>query len=103
MQENGEVGTAGRRQLPDFLATEPYPDQDRAEAPAPMRNAPMDESVPYRDPQPTAPYELGESDAPFYIDPVTGEQIRVRNWIPDNQPDQRPDYTQPERYDLPPG
>lgn len=78
-----------QRQLPEFLSTEPMPDFDQSDLPAPMRQAPMDESVPYRTPQ--GPYNLGQSDnpfnvdpdaPPFYIDPHTGEQIAVKNWVP---------------------
>jgi hypothetical protein len=78
-----------QRRLPDFLSTEPMPDFDQSDLPAPMRQAPMGESVPYSTPQ--GPYNLGQSDSPlnvdpnappFYINPDTGEQIAVRNWVP---------------------
>lgn len=93
--EQSQVGaqTAAPRQraLPDFLTTEPLPEQDRADVPAPMRQAPMGESVPYSTPQTQRPYDLGQSETPFnvdpnappfYIDPDTGEQIAVKNWVP---------------------
>lgn len=78
-----------QRTLPDFLRTEPMPDFDSSDLPAPMRQAPMGESVPYNTPQ--GPYDLGQLDGPFnvdpkappfYIDPDTGEQIAVKNWVP---------------------
>lgn len=77
---------AMQRPLPDFMTTEPLPNMDSTNVPAPMRRAPMGESVPYQ-----APYDLGQSGAPFnadpnaapfYVDPETGEQIQVRNWTP---------------------
>lgn len=80
-----------QRPLPDFMTTEPLPDMDSAAVPAPMRRAPMNESVPYQNLQPQSPYDLGQSGAalnadpnaaPFYVDPDTGEQIQVRNWTP---------------------
>lgn len=92
-QAGARVAAPSQRALPDFLTTEPLPQQDRADVPAPMRQAPMDESVPYRTPGVPAPYNLGQSDAPFnadpnappfYIDPDTGEQIAVKNWVPHN-------------------
>lgn len=83
-----------QRALPNFLRNEALPEQDRADVPAPMRQAPNDESVPYRGPQNTLPYDLGQSDnpfnvdpnaPPFYVDPDTGEQIAVKNWLPPTQ------------------
>ncbi|MGJ8558790.1 MAG: BON domain-containing protein [Litorimonas sp.] len=91
MQVAAQAQAPTQRALPNFLRTEPMPEQDRSDVPAPMRQAPMDESVPYRTPQIPVPYDLGESDnpfnadpnaPPFYIDPDTGEQIAVKNWIP---------------------
>ena len=79
-----EVAAPALRELPDFMTSEPLPDMDRADVPAPMRQAPSDQPVPYSTPQTTAPYALGEDyvsdpDAPpYYIDPQTGEQIQVR-------------------------
>lgn len=77
-----------QRPLPNFLTDEPMPDQDLADTPAPMRQAPMDEPIPYRDPQSANPYDLGQTvvpadpnAAPYYIDPETGQQIQVKNWI----------------------
>jgi len=79
-----------QRPLPNFLTDEPMPDQDLADTPAPMRQAPMDEPIPYRDPQPANPYDLGQTiipadpnAAPYYIDPETGQQIQVKNWVPE--------------------
>lgn len=78
-----------QRTLPDFLTAEPMPDFNRSDLPAPMRQAPIGESVPYTAPQ--GPYNLGQLDGPFnvdpnaplfYIDPDTGEQIAVKNWLP---------------------
>jgi len=91
-QASSQAG-ATLRPLPDFMTTEPLPDMDRGDVAAPMRRAPMGESVPYQDPQSLDPYSLGQSGnplnadpnaAPFYVDPETGEQIRVRNWVPQN-------------------
>ncbi|GHA96103.1 hypothetical protein GCM10009069_18830 [Algimonas arctica] len=91
MQVGAQAAAPTQRALPDFLRTEPLPEQDRTDVPAPMRQAPMDESVPYRTPQMPAPYNLGQSDSPFnvdpnappyYVDPETGEQIAVKNWVP---------------------
>ena len=78
-----------QRALPDFVTRAPLPEQDSATVPAPMRNAPMDESIPYS--APGAPVALGETiidsaplppaddnAAPYYIDPDTGEQIPVK-------------------------
>lgn len=82
-----EVAAPALRELPDFMTSEPLPDMDRADVPAPMRQAPADEPVPYSTPQTTAPYALGEGyvsdpDAPpYYIDPQTGEQIQVRTKV----------------------
>jgi osmotically-inducible protein OsmY len=82
---------SSRRAIPDFLRSEPLPQDGRADVPAPMRQAPRGESVPYNMPQSQQPYDLGQSDnpfnvdpnaPPFYIDPDTGEQIAVKNWIP---------------------
>ncbi|WP_284386511.1 BON domain-containing protein [Algimonas ampicilliniresistens] len=77
-----------QRPLPDFLTDEPMPGQDLADTPAPMRQAPMDEPIPYRDPQSANPYDLGQTvvpadpnAAPYYIDPETGQQIQVKNWV----------------------
>ena len=80
---------ATQRGLPDFVTRAPLPQQDAAPTPAPMRVAPMDESIPYT--EPSAPFELGETviqaaplppvdetAAPYYVDPETGEQIPVR-------------------------
>ena len=81
-----EVTAPTLRELPDFMTTEPLPDIDRAQVPAPMRQAPSGEPVPYSTPQPVEPYALGEgyvSDpnaAPYYIDPQTGEQIQVKTY-----------------------
>ncbi len=79
-----------QRPLPDFLTDEPMPGQDLADTPAPMRQAPMDEPIPYRDPQSANPYDLGQTitpadpnAAPYYIDPETGQQIQVKNWVPE--------------------
>lgn len=85
--------TPQQRSLPDFVATAPLPDQDVADAPAPMRVAPMNEPIPYQEWQPGQSYQQGQtltpqaipSDpnaAPYYIDPQTGEQIPVKNWVP---------------------
>lgn len=88
VQMDAQAGPT-QRMLPDFLSTEPMPDFESSDLPAPMRQAPMDESVPYSTPQ--GPYDLGQLDGPFnvdpnappfYIDPDTGEQIAVKNWIP---------------------
>ncbi|MEL6686906.1 MAG: BON domain-containing protein [Pseudomonadota bacterium] len=79
-----EVAAPNLRELPDFMTTEPLPDIDRADIPAPMRQAPQNQPVPYATPQTIVPYALGEgyvSDPeapPYYIDPQTGQQIRVR-------------------------
>lgn len=90
-QAAAQAAAPNQRVLPDFLTTEPLPLQDRADVPAPMRQAPADESVPYSTPQTGAPFDLGQSDnpfnvdpnaPPFYVDPNTGEQIAVKNWVP---------------------
>ena len=77
------LAPAQPRALPDFVTRAPLPQQDSTSVPAPMRQAPMDESIPYREPQ--LPTDLGETvipadpdAAPYYIDPDTGEQIPVR-------------------------
>lgn len=82
-------GSPQQRELPDFVSSAPLPDMDVADTPAPMRIAPMNEPVPYQEWQPGQAYEQGltiepaDPDAePYYIDPQTGEQIPVRNWIP---------------------
>ncbi|WP_298916672.1 BON domain-containing protein [uncultured Algimonas sp.] len=69
--------------LPDTITREPFPQEDRSDRPAPMRQAQPDEPIPYSYPQ---PYDTGRSNvpatpnaAPYYIDPETGQQIRVRN------------------------
>ncbi len=75
-----------RRALPDFVTDAPLPSQDSTTVPAPMRSAPMDEPIQLIQPSPVVPYGLGENnivpaepgDAPFYVDPDTGEQIPVR-------------------------
>ncbi|MEM7727816.1 MAG: BON domain-containing protein, partial [Pseudomonadota bacterium] len=73
-----EAPASGARELPDFVTRAPLPDADRADLPAPMRQAPADESVPYTAPQTVAPYALGQNAAPvdpnaplYYIDPQT--------------------------------
>jgi osmotically-inducible protein OsmY len=78
-----------QRQLPDILRSEPLPLEDQADVPAPMRQAPIDESVPYSTPQTGQPYALGETyvpadpDAPpYYIDPQSGAQIPINNRRP---------------------
>lgn len=90
-QAQAQTAAPTQRALPDFLTTEPFPLQDRADVPAPTRQAPMGESVPYSTPQTQVPYDLGQADTPFnvdpnappfYIDPDTGEQIAVKNWVP---------------------
>lgn len=76
-----------QRALPDHLTTEPLPFENGMDRPAPMRLAPMSEPIPYS--QPRAPEALGQSavpsippsnpqTAPYYIDPETGQQIRVK-------------------------
>lgn len=93
MQANvqAQSATPNQRALPDLLRTEPLPERDRADVPAPMRQAPNGQSVPYTAPQNPVPYDLGQSDSPFnvdpnappfYVDPDTGEQIAVKNWLP---------------------
>ena len=74
-----------RRDLPDFVTDAPLPQDGSTTIPAPMRQAPMGESIPYREPAPAIPYDLGETvtpadpdAAPYYVDPDTGEQIPVR-------------------------
>ena len=88
MEVQSETAIPAQREIPDFLTDAPLPDQDLADRPAPMRRAPMDESIPYRDPQPAIPYDLGQTTIPadpnahpYYIDPETGQQIQVKNWI----------------------
>ncbi|GLQ21064.1 BON domain-containing protein [Algimonas porphyrae] len=87
-----------QRDLPDFVTRAPLPQQDRSDIPAPMRAAPMNEPIPYRDPQPAIPYDLGQTDVPalpapdpnappYYIDPETGRQIPVKVLTP-GQPDE---------------
>lgn len=82
---------AAQRALPDFMTTEPLPDLDRSDLAAPMRNAPIDESVPYQAPQTSNPYASDLSSNPLnvdpnaplsYVHPDTGEQIPIKNWGP---------------------
>jgi hypothetical protein len=80
----GPAAPPSRRQLPDFVTSEPLPPVDSVPTPAPMRQAPSGESVPYS--APGSPYALGDNTTPpvdpnaepFYIDPSTGRQIQVR-------------------------
>lgn len=79
-----------QRALPGFVTSEPLPEQDRADTEAPTRRAPMSEPIPYSEPVPVVPHEEGlnvapvdPNAAPYYIDPQTGEQIPVKNWVPD--------------------
>ena len=76
---------AAPRQLPDFVTRAPLPEQDATPNAAPMRLAPMDEPIQLNERRDVIPYDLGETvipadpDAdPYYIDPDTGEQIKVR-------------------------
>lgn len=83
-----------QRELPDFVTRAPLPEQDRSDLAAPMRAAPIDEPIPYRDTQPGLPYDLGQIDGPafpapdpnappYYIDPETGRQIPVKIVTPE--------------------
>lgn len=84
-----EMGAPTQRALPDFVTRAPLPEQDGSDTPAPMRSAPMNEPIPYRDIRPQSPYAQGESmplnvpapdpnAPPYYIDPDTGNAIPVR-------------------------
>lgn len=84
-----EMGAPTQRELPDFVTRAPLPEQDGSDTPAPMRSAPMNEPIPYRDIRPQSPYAQGESAPlnvpapdpnapPYYIDPDTGNAIPVR-------------------------